>query len=462
MNLMEVIAEIGRSKDIDVDSVIRATEEAIAAAARKYYQNGETFVAMLNREHGGIDIYAEKIVTDSLEDASIEVAVEEAQAIDPDAKPGDKLLFPRSLEGFGRIAAQTAKQVVYQRVREAERMTIYERYAQDIGKILNGVVRRVEHGNVVVTLGRTEAVLPRRFQVRGEGYAPGDRVRAVIVDVEQMSKGPQIVLSRTDPRLVSELFAMEVPEIQDKIVRIRGVAREPGERSKVAVESSDADIDPVGACVGMKGYRVQNIIRELNGEKVDIIPYSSDLATYVRNCLSPARISKMSVSDREGKRLEVVVPEDQLSLAIGRNGQNVRLATKLAGWHIDIKSDEAKSQEVAARMAAMSAPASGSDAIEELPGVGPALARTLREAGLSTFTAIAEAPDETLTSLPGIGASTAAKIRASAQAALRPERSKDSGTEAPETAASEAVPAASGGEASPPAPEAQTATEEQK
>ncbi|UCF80214.1 MAG: transcription termination/antitermination protein NusA [Acidobacteriota bacterium] len=434
MNVLDAIQEIGRAKEIDPESVIQATEEAFVAAARKFYRSTESFIARVNRENNTIEVFLQKTAVEEVQDPDLEISVEEARRTKPDAQPGETILIPRSTREFGRIAVQTAKQVIYQRVREAERTSVYERYAGKIGDLLSGVARRLDRGNAIVTVGRTEAILPRRFQVRGKTYAPGDRVRAVIVEVETQARGPQIVLSRIDPRLVQRLLEIEVPEIQEGIVRIRGLARDPGDRTKVAVESTVPKVDPVGACVGMKGYRVQNIIHELGGEKVDVILYSSDLATYVRNALAPAKISKMSLLSRTEKRVEVVVADDQLSLAIGRGGQNVRLAAQLIGWHIEIKSAETKRKEVSEQMT--TATEVQEDNLRELDGVGKTLEKELKKAGFETIASIAAASPEQLTAVPGVGKKTAERLRQSVSEKLAALATPDS----PEAEQTESAP----------------------
>jgi N utilization substance protein A len=360
---------------------------------------------------------------------------------------GDEMEFPKPTEVLGRIAAQTAKQVIFQKVREAERENIFGEYNQRIGEVVSGTIKRFENGDIIIEIGRIEAVLPRKEQSRAESYTPADRVRTVIKGVNRSAKGPQIVLSRTDPALLIKLFEQEVPEIYDGTVMIRGAVREAGDRAKVAVFSRERDVDPVGACVGMKGTRVQSIIRELRGEKIDIVEWSEDPTAFVTNALSPAKAQRVSIVDDHERVMEVVVEDKQLSLAIGKKGQNVRLAAKLTGWRIDIKSEEEKRREVEAQFeglegaggdaepadetgAAEIASPEGADGTTEsesagesaeaplpyvLAGVGDKTVRKLVDAGLTTIEAVTSASAEQLSEIPGIGEKTAAKILAAAR-----------------------------------------------
>ena len=309
---------------------------------------------------------------------------------------------------LGRIAAQTAKQVIMQKVREAERDTIYNEYNGRVGELVNCIVKRFEGPDVIVDLGRTEARLPKREQSRLETYNLGDRLRAVIRVVDRAAKGPQVIVSRADPALVQRLFEMEVPEIYDGTVQIRAVAREAGERTKIAVQSRDKDVDPVGACVGMKGMRVQSIIRELRGEKIDIIPYSEDTVTFAQKALSPAKVTRVQIIDPETRHLEIIVEDTQLSLAIGKKGQNVRLASRLIGWNVDIKSEEEKRQEIEAQMAALTAPATP---LSELKGIGPKTVEKIEAHGISSIERLADMTPEQLTEIPGIGEKMVEKIQ---------------------------------------------------
>jgi N utilization substance protein A len=337
--LMDHIEFIGREKGISSDRIIEALEEALANAARKSFRSNENLQAFFNRETGEIEVYAYKTVVDDIEDPDLEITIEEARLMLDEAELGDELAIQKNIQGLGRIAAQTAKQIIFQKVREAERENVYEEYSDRIGDLVNGTVKRFEKGSIIIDLGRYEGIIRRTEQSRFERYNQGERVRAVIVDVKKDSKDPQIELSRTDPKLLIALFEMEVPEIYDGTIIIKSAVREPGERAKIAVESKESDIDPVGACVGMRGSRVQSIIRELRNEKIDIIEYDEDPLVYVRNALNPAKISRLDIIDHIDRDMEVIVSEDQLSLAIGKRGQNVRLASLLTGWNLDIQGE---------------------------------------------------------------------------------------------------------------------------
>src|SRR5436189_548145 len=353
--LQQTIEALAKEKGIEPDVVITAIEEAVATASRKYYKTGENLKTRFNTETGQVDLFAVKQVVQEVATPATEIAIDEARQmyqqlygdeVANSIELGDEMEFPKATEVLGRIAAQTAKQVIFQKVREAEREHIFAEYNDRVGEVVNGTVKRFENGDIVLEIGRIEAVLPRKEQSRAESYTPSDRVRTVIKGVNRSAKGPQIVLSRTDPALLIKLFEQEVPEIYDGTVVIRGAVREAGDRAKVAVYSRERDVDPVGACVGMKGTRVQAIIRELRGEKIDIVEWSEDSVQFVTKALSPARVQRVSIVDDENRVMEVVVEDRQLSLAIGKKGQNVRLAAKLTGWKIDIKSDEDKKKEV--------------------------------------------------------------------------------------------------------------------
>ena len=411
LNLNEILRQVAREKDIDLERWISALEDAMASAAKKQHRIKEPVRARLDRETGKFEAFIVKKVVETVEDPLAEWTVEEARDHKADAEIGDEIHLPISTDGLGRIAAQNAKQVLYQRVREAERENIYNEYIDRVGEVLNGTVKRFERGDIVVDLGRTEAVVPRSEQARHERYSQGERIRAVIVDVHKQPKGPQIVLSRTDPRLLVKLFETEVPEIYDGTVVIKNAVRAPGERAKVAVYSRERDVDPVGACVGMKGSRVQSIIRELRGEKIDIIEYSDDLVTFAQSALAPAKITRVSVTHQgEVPHLDVIVEDEQLSLAIGKRGQNVRLASELIGSRIDIKSESDVKDEVADALARMlntamsQLPSAAPPPREELdvssaPEISQAAAGALREAGFGSLEALAETDPETLLAL---------------------------------------------------------------
>jgi N utilization substance protein A len=410
LNLNEILRQVAREKDIDLDRWIAALEDAMASAAKKQHRIKEPVRSRLDRETGKFEAFIVKKVVAEVEDPLAEWTVEEAQDHRAGAQVGDEIHLPIPTDGLGRIAAQSAKQVLYQRVREAERENIYNEYIDRVGEVLNGTVKRFERGDIVVDLGRTEAVVPRTEQARHERYSQGERIRAVIVEVHKQPKGPQIVLSRTDPRLLVKLFETEVPEIYDGTVVIKNAVRAPGERAKVAVYSRERDVDPVGACVGMKGSRVQSIIRELRGEKIDIIEYSDDLVTFAQSALAPAKITRVSVTHQgEVPHLDVIVEDEQLSLAIGKRGQNVRLASELIGCRIDIKSESDVKDEVADALARMLQTALGATpggattgVIAEAPGVTPELREALEAAGLGTAESLREQGREALLAVPGV------------------------------------------------------------
>ena len=318
--------------------VLEALELAVLTAANKKFRNSRELEAHYNPEAGEVELFEFVTVVDEVQDSYKEIDLDEAREIDPDVEVGDSLGMKMDASGFSRIAAQTAKQVIIQRVREAERETIFNEFLERQGEVINGVVRRFEKGDLVVDLGRAEALLPHKEQAPREVYRQGDRVKALITEIRMTTKGPLILLSRTHPMMLAKLFEAEVPEIAEGIVEIKNVVREPGGRAKIAVCSHDSDVDPVGACVGMRGSRVQNVVSELRGEKIDIIPWSEDVARFACNALSPAVVSKVYV-DEDNRSMEIIVADDQLSLAIGKRGQNVRLAAKLTGWKIDIKSE---------------------------------------------------------------------------------------------------------------------------
>jgi len=353
--LMQTIEALAKEKGIEADTIITAIEDAVLTASRKYYKTNENLKTRFNQETGQVDLFAIKHIVSDVTNAATEISLKEAQELyGEEAEVDMEIEFPKRTDVLGRIAAQTAKQVIFQKVREAERENVFAEYNQRIGEVINSTVKRFESGDLIVEIGRVEAVLPRKEQSRAESYTPGERIRAVIKGVNRGAKGPQIVLSRTDPALLIKLFEQEVPEIYDGTVMIRGAVREAGDRAKVAVYSRERDVDPVGACVGMKGTRVQAIIRELRGEKIDIVEWSEDPILFVTNALSPAKVQRVSIQgDEKDRVMEVVVEDKQLSLAIGKKGQNVRLAAKLTGWRIDIKSEEEKRREVEAQFGAL-------------------------------------------------------------------------------------------------------------
>jgi N utilization substance protein A len=406
--LYQTIDQLSREKGIDTQIIISAVEDAILVATRKYYKSAEDLESHFNKETGAVEVFAVKKVVEQVADPEREISLDQARKRDPGAEVEALVRIPKATDVLGRIAAQTAKQVIFQKVREAERDTVFAEYNQRVGELVNCTVKRVEGSDVIIDLGRTEGRMPRREQSRLETYQVGDRLRAVITLVDRAARGPQVVVSRADSTLVQRLFEMEVPEIYDGTVVIRAIAREAGERTKVAVFSKDPDVDCVGACVGMKGMRVQSIIRELKGEKIDIIEYNEDVLGFASNALSPAKINHVSIVDTDEKRLEVIVDDTQLSLAIGKKGQNVRLAAKLLGWHIDIKSEEEKRQEIETQMAEM---ARRGASISELTGLGDKTIERLREHGIATVEQLAQMTPEELTEIPGVGEKTVERIR---------------------------------------------------
>jgi len=449
--LYQTIEQISREKHIEPEIIVAAIEDAMVVAARKYYRTEEELRSKFNPETGQVDVFSVHMVVDEVADPVREISLSEARKRNPEIEVGGELTETKPTDVLGRIAAQTAKQVILQKVREAERDTIYNEFHTRVGELVNCIVKRMEGPDIIVDLGRTEARLPKREQSRLEAYNVGDRLRTTIRAVERAAKGPQVIVSRADPALVQRLFEMEVPEIYDGTVQIRAVAREAGERTKIAVESRDKDVDPVGACVGMKGMRVQSIIRELRGEKIDIIPYNEETVAFAQKALSPAKVTRVQIVDPEEKRLEVIVEDTQLSLAIGKKGQNVRLASKLIGWNIDIKSEEEKRREIEAQMAALTAPGT---ALSELKGVGPKTVEKLEAHGVTSIEKLADMTPEQLVEIPGIGEKMVEKIHQSVAAYF--EELEAQATAAPaEPATSEAEAEA----ATEPATDAATASE---
>ncbi len=409
--LYQSIEILGREKGIDPEIVVSAVEDAIALATRKYYKTVENMRGEMDRETGEIRAYVYKTVVetpDLVEDPDNQLTLDQARELAPEVEVGGELRFYKDTTPLGRIAAQMAKQVIFQKVREAERDTVFNEYAHRAGEILTATVKRLEPMDVIFDLGKTEARCPKREQSRLEQFAVGERVRVVLLRVDRAAKGPQVIVSRAAPALVQSLFQSEVPEIYDGTVTIRAIAREAGERTKIAVMSRDKDVDPVGACVGMKGMRVQSIIRELRGEKIDIIEYSDEITTFAEKALQPAKVSRVSITDIAEKQLEVIVDDTQLSLAIGKKGQNVRLAAKLLQWKIDIKSEEEKRQEVEQQMQAMGG--GPSTPIEQVTELGDAVMEKLIAAGITTVEALADMTAEELSEIQGIGEKTVEKI----------------------------------------------------
>jgi len=420
--LQEALSQIEKDKGIKKEVLIQAMKDAITSAYKKVWgSTHNTRVEFDNKK--GFYIVSTKEIVDTVKNLNTQISLVEAKKINPKVEIGNKIEIESLPEGFGRIAAQTAKQVVTQRLREAERNLIYEEFKERIGEIVTGIVQRVERKqNVLVQLGKSEAILPFKEQIPREKYKIGDRIKCYILDVKMGNKGPQIILSRTYPELVKKLFEMEVPEIYENIVRVTSVARIPGYRSKIAVESKDPNVDAVGACVGMKGMRVQAVIKELNGEKIDIIGFSSDPAVFIKNALSPAKVDRVIVAEKE-QEATVVVFDDQLSLAIGKEGQNVRLAAKLTGWGIDIKTQSQMAKEKEKELAKKTEEKVLTKKKEEkeivnikdLPGIGPKLEEKLKAAGFKTIEDIAKATIEDLIAVPQLGKTKAEKIWAIAK-----------------------------------------------
>ncbi len=412
--LLQVAESVARDKGIERDEVLEAMEQAIQKAGRSKYGHEHDIRAHIDRTSGEISLarYIEVVATDEeVENEIIQVTLPTAQAKKSDAQVGEFLVDPLPPIDFGRIAAQTAKQVIVQKVREAERKRQYEEYKDRVGEIINGLVKRIEFGNVVVDLGRAEAVLRREECIPREHFNNGDRVRAFIMDVREETRGPQIILSRTHPTFMSKLFAQEVPEIYDGIIEIKAVARDPGSRAKIAVLSHDSGIDPVGPCIGMRGSRVQAVVGELQGEKIDIIQWSHDPATFIVNALAPAEVAKV-VLDEEANRIEVVVPDEQLSLAIGRRGQNVRLASQLAGWQIDILTEAQESEKRQEEFHARS------NMFIEALDVDDVIAHLLVTEGFSSIEEVAFVPVEDLAEIEGFDEEVAHELRERARAFL--------------------------------------------
>lgn len=416
-SIAQNIEALCQEQGIDRELVVEAIKEAVRAAAKKQFKGGEDIQVDWSPE-SGLELSASKVVVDDVADPSTELSIEEARELGGDeVEVGDALLLPMPMEELGRIAAQTAKQILFQKVRDAVRSNVYEQYIDRVGELVNGFVKRFERGNMIVDLGNLEAILPRGQQSRGEQWNQGERIRVVITNVSKESKGPQIEVSRTSPELLERLFEMEVPEIYDGTVVIKSCVREPGERAKIAVVSNERDVDPVGACVGMKGSRVQAIIRELRGEKIDIIEWSEEPSVFAANSLSPAKVNQVRITDIENRQMEVIVNEDQLSLAIGKRGQNVRLATKLVGWNIDIRSEEELKKEVAEQMGAMIA--SGAPVpLAAIQVVSAAQAETLGEHGVTDIDGLVNTSVDDLVEFLDVSLDEAENILAAARSVI--------------------------------------------
>ncbi|MCW5976615.1 MAG: transcription termination/antitermination protein NusA [Bryobacteraceae bacterium] len=409
--ISQSIEILSKEKGIDPQIVLDAVKDAMLVAARKHYRTEEDLVAELDDKTGSINIFAIKKVVEHVTDSSRELSLEQARRLSPGAALESEVRIPMNTEALGRISAQTAKQVILQKVREAERETIYSEYSGRVGELVNCVIKRIEGLDMIVDLGKTEARLPKKEQSKAESFAAGERVRCVIRAVEKAGKTAGVTVSRAAPELVMRLFEQEVPEIYDGTVTIKACAREAGERTKIAVWSRDRDVDSVGACVGMRGMRVQSIIRELRGEKIDIIQYSDDPVVFATNALSPAKITRVAIVDSANKHMEVIVDDSQLSLAIGKKGQNVRLGARLLGWRIDIKSEEEKRQEVESEMAALVVPGAPVTVLMD-HGLSEKLVEKLAEAGVPTVEKLGSMTPEQLAEISGIGPKMIEKIQA--------------------------------------------------
>ncbi|MBI4643469.1 MAG: transcription termination/antitermination protein NusA [Deltaproteobacteria bacterium] len=404
LELRRIIDQVSRDKGIDKELLIGAIKDAIRSAAKKKYGPRLDIEVSYKDETGEIEVFQFKEVVPVVTDPHREITLQEARKEDPECEMGDSLGFKMDAAAFGRIAAQSAKQVIMQRMKDAERDLVYDDYKDRKGEIINGIVQRLDPEGIIVNLGRTEALLPPSEQAPREIYHKGERIRAYVLEVKRQTRGPQIILSRTHPQFLVALFETEVPEIADSIVQVLGCAREPGSRSKIAVTSRDSDVDPVGACVGLKGSRVQNIVQELRGEKIDIIPWNPDHAKFATNALAPAQVSRI-ILNKTGQSMEVIVPDDQLSLAIGKRGQNVRLASRLVGWKIDVKSESKYSKSLK----------EGYLSLLSIPGVGEITANLLHEAGFTSAREVAETNLEELIQTTGLTEKKATALIAAAQ-----------------------------------------------
>jgi len=427
--IKRVIEQVSRDKGIDRQILIKALEEALKSAARKKYGPKVDIEVQYSEETGELEVFQFKEVAEVVEEPMLQISLEEGRRLDPECELGDSLGTKMDTNTFGRIAAQSAKQVIIQKLKDAEKDAVYTSYIERRGEIINGIVQRIDRGDIIVNLGQTEGVLPIREQVPKESYRRGDRIRALILEVLHESRGPQVVLSRTHPNFLITLFRTEVPEISEGIVSIMGASREPGVRAKIAVASSNSDIDPVGACVGMKGSRVQNVVQELRGEKIDIIPWHIDPAKFVCSSLAPAEISRVII-DEDNRSMEVIVPDEFLSIAIGKKGQNVRLASKLSGWHLDVKSESAYNQAMQ----------SGYNSLMALPGVGISLADALYEKGFYSAEEIAKASREELLQIRGVDEAMADSLIEAAQTVVEQNAAAEPEPEHTEAALPQADP----------------------
>ena len=432
--LSRVIEQVGKDKGIDRQVVVDAITQGMLVAARKKYGTYREIEASYNEDTGEIELFEFKEVVprEDYIDEEVEIPHDEALKLDPAAQLADSIGIKLDASDLGRIAAQTAKQIILQKVRDAEREIIFNEFESRKGEVVSGIARRVERGAIVVDMGRTEAFIPPREQIPGEVYKPGDRIQGYISEVRQTTRGPQIIMSRADERYLMKLFEQEVPEIYDGIVEIMAAAREPGARAKIAVRSNDASVDPVGACVGMKGSRVQQIVQELKGEKIDIVPWNDDITRFAANALAPAEISRIFM-DEENKELEIVCPDNQLSLAIGKRGQNVRLAAKLTGWRIDILSETAASARTAESIFNLML----------IPNMSETMAQNIFQSGFGSFTSVAGAQIEDVMTIPGYDdPAKAEKLIADAKGVV--EKYKSEGIPVPQSPAAQAASKAGG------------------
>jgi transcription termination/antitermination protein NusA len=400
LDLRRIIDQVGKDKGISKDILVETLQKALVTAARRKYGQEREIEGQFNEQSGEIELFEFKVVVDEVRNPASEISIDEARRHDPDVMEGDQIGVKLDTADFGRIAAQTAKQVIIQEVRNAERQMVYDEYKDRKGEIIHGVVRRIEKGNLIVDLGRAEAIVTRKEQVPREMFRVNERIRAYVQDVLKDAKGPQIVLSRACTEFLIKLFEQEVPEMYEGIVRIEAAAREPGARSKIAVSSRDSDVDPVGACVGVRGSRVQAVVQELRGEKIDIVPWHPDAVRYVCSALAPAQVVRVMVDDKN-RSMDVIVPDEQLSLAIGKKGQNVRLAVQLTRWRIDIKS-ESYMREVQRQL---------EEALSAVPGTGEHEAKVLLDHGVASLEELAKCDPALLVALPGVGEAGAAKIQ---------------------------------------------------
>ncbi len=408
--LLPVLEQIEREKGIKKEELLKMVETALISAFRKHSGKTQDVEAKVDLNTGEIEAWVVKKVVEKVKNAACEIAFSEAKKIKSNIELGAEIKIKIETDDFGRIAAQTAKQVIIQRIREKERENLYNEMREKEKTVLNGVVQRFVNKNVIIDLGKIEAILPSREQVKNESHHIGERVKVYVVSATKTSKGPQVLVSRTHPELIKKLFELEVPEVYDKTVEIKSIVRDPGVRAKVAVFSHNSRVDPVGACVGVKGSRIRAIIDELRGERIDMINWSDDSVVYIGNSLSPAKVLKVTINN-ENKKAEVVIANDQLSLAIGKSGQNVRLAARLTGWHVDIKSESQKKETIAL----------GLKEISSLPGIGEKKAKTLYSGGFHSLKSIVNVPASTLTILQGIGPKMAEKIHKAAKKAMKKE-----------------------------------------